>query len=187
MPGKHRNELPPKSELELLFDYRPETGELIWKPRTPDMFQQTEGRTKDHACSQWNARWAGKPALDKVWKGYKIGRLNYQYVASHRIIWKLMTDETPDLIDHINGVRDDNRFENLRNVDEGGNKRNLRRRKERSGSSQFGVRFNKKNGKWVAQIQIGTFETEEEANAARKNAEALLGYDPNHGSFAALE
>ena len=182
MPGDHRNEMPPQAVLEKMFDYNPETGELNWKSRTPDMFQETT-RSKEHACAQWNSRWAGKPALNKVWKGYKIGRLNYQYVASHRIIWKLMTGDTPDMIDHQNGVRDDNRFENLRNVNESENRKNTRRRVSKR--PYTGVMKDKRTDKWIVQIQVGTYEDLEEAIAARKNAEFLLGYHQNHSRDAA--
>lgn len=49
--------------------------------------------------------------------GYR--RINISSVdwAEHRLIWKVVTGEDPQgVIDHINGIRDDNRFENLRDV-----------------------------------------------------------------------
>jgi hypothetical protein len=35
-------------------------------------------------------------------------------VMAHRIVWKMFNGDEPDFIDHINGVRSDNRIENLR-------------------------------------------------------------------------
>lgn len=63
---------------------------------------------------------------DGVGCGYagRLGSGGYRRVylclfdwAEHRLIWKVVTGQEPrGLVDHINGVRDDNRFENLRDV-----------------------------------------------------------------------
>lgn len=173
-------ELPSQEKLKLMFDYRPESGELIWKARTPDMFPDTAGRTKEHACAQWNSRWAGKPALSKAWNGYRGGSLNYKYVSAHRVIWKLVHGVDAEVIDHINGVRDDNRLENLRSVSYTENARNRRLGKNNT-SGVLGVHFSKRTGKWAVNIGLGSFETKEEAIAARNSAQALLGFHKNHG------
>ena len=173
-------ELPAQDHLKLMFDYRPETGELFWKARTPDMFPDTMGRAKEHSCAQWNSRWAGKPALSKAWNGYVGGSLNYKYVSAHRVIWKLMTGDDAEIVDHINGVKHDNRFENLRSVSYSENNRN-RRVNKNSTSGTLGVHFAKRTGKWTAYITIGSFDTKEEAVAARKAAQEFLGYHENHG------
>lgn len=180
MPRKNAIELPSQEMLKRMFDYNIETGELFWKARTPDMFSDTEGRTKEHSCAQWNSRRAGKPALSKAWDGYRGGSLNYQYIAAHRVIWKLMTGEQPEVIDHINGIRDDNRFFNLRNVDYSTNSKNRRIGKNNT-SGSLGLHFHKKYQKWTASINIGTFDTKEEAIAARKDAQVKLGFHENHG------
>ena len=77
-------------------------------------------------------------------------------------------------IDHINGIRDDNRLENLRWVSGSQNCRN--KKKRANCSSQYkGVGWNKNNKKWEAQITInktrkhlGYFNTELEAFNAWK-------------------
>jgi hypothetical protein len=38
-------------------------------------------------------------------------------IAAHRVVWKLITGNDPQgVVDHINGIRDDNRPDNLRDV-----------------------------------------------------------------------
>ena len=47
--------------------------------------------------------------------GYISGQLLGKIYKEHRLIWLLNTGTWPeDQLDHINGVRDDNRIENLR-------------------------------------------------------------------------
>lgn len=49
--------------------------------------------------------------------GYRRLRVDGIGYAAHRLIWKLEKRRDPTgFIDHINGVRDDNRIENLRDV-----------------------------------------------------------------------
>ena len=45
---------------------------------------------------------------------------------AHRIAWVLMTGEQPNYIDHINGVKHDNRWHNLRSVTASENMQNKR-------------------------------------------------------------
>lgn len=101
----------------------------------------------------------------------------------HQIIWYMMTGQlsTRDMpIDHINGVRDDNRWCNLRMVPRKVNNWNRRPRCE---TGHIGVR--KQRGRYQAFIgcrenfrHLGTFDTIEEAAGARKRAETdrLISY-----------
>jgi hypothetical protein len=183
MAGKHRVSLPSQEVLKQMLDYDPKSGLLWWKHRTPEMFASTAGRSQLHSCAQFNSKWGGKLAIDKEWNGYLVGRLNYLNVQAHRVIWKWMTGEDADVVDHIDGNGCNNAFVNLRNVTEGENHRNRKLR----GDNKYGVhgvRFDRKSKKWVAIIQI-TCPTLEEAVAARKAAEAVLGYHENHGRKAA--
>jgi len=182
MKRKNTIQLPTQDELNALLAYDKETGRLFWKARTPEMFAETTGRTRMHACSLWNSRWSGKEGLDKLNDGYRMGVINYQPVSAHRVIWKMVHGEDPMIIDHINGIRDDNRVENLRNVTDSVNRKNERRRV--SNRPYTGVMKDKKTDKWIVQIQVGTYADLDEAIAARKNAEFLLGYHKNHGREA---
>ena len=76
------------------------------------------------------------------------------------------------IVDHINGIRLDNRKENLRAVNAKQNAQNSKPRKN-STSKYKGVCYDKKANKWQAQIKIdgkstylGTFTSEEEAAKA---------------------
>ena len=107
----------------------------------------------------------------------------------HRYIWETAFGPIPEgmYIDHINGVRHDNRLENLRLVDRTGNARNAKRRND-SSSGVTGVHFHKQHGKWNSRInhegkrvELGLYRDWFEAVCARKAAEVRLGYHENHG------
>ncbi len=72
-------------------------------------------------------------------------------------------------VDHINGDGLDNRRENLRIVTRSQNLRN-RKTFKNSKSGFKGVIFNPVNGKWKAIINLGTFDTSEEAAKAYDEA-----------------
>ncbi len=111
-----------------LLTYNPETGGLYWKPRTVSMFKGTSGRTPEHACANWNARHAGQKAFTaKGNHGYLVGRIFGRSYLAHRVIMCLMTGKWPDQeVDHINGDRTDNRWQNLRKCNHAQNSRNAR-------------------------------------------------------------
>lgn len=90
-----------------------------------------------------------------------------------------MTDEEPDTIDHINGIVDDNRWENLRSVSHKINNRNKPAPNTSSGVS--GVRYLSETGRWVVQIKssgkvyhIGHFYHALDAIQARIEAEEIF-------------
>ena len=81
-------------------------------------------------------------------------------------------------IDHINGVKDDNRFKNLREATRTENIRNQKLPRVDNASGVAGVSWYKKYGKWVARIQVhgkrislGYFSNLCDAVTARKAAE----------------
>lgn len=161
--------------LRELLDYNPETGELRWKPRPATMFKA------EHWQRTWNTRQAGRPAFTVGDKGYRRGMIFRRMYLAHVVAWAISTGKWPDgQIDHINGVRDDNRLANLREVTRSENCRNGKRRS----SNTSGVNGVARHGdRWRAYIMVhlGIFDTLEEAAAARKDAESRLGYHPNHG------
>ena len=110
--------------------------------------------------------------------------MNCEYSA-HYVIWVMNYGEIEEdkQIDHIDHDRKNNRLENLRLVDIFGQRRNMSISK-RNKSGKVGVRYDKVNCKWVAEIAgnwLGRFNTFEEAAAARESAEQQLGFHPNHG------
>ena len=56
---------------------------------------------------------------------YRKIYVNCKNVYLHRVIYQLVTGIEPNYIDHINGNREDNSIENLRNVDQCRNMQNL--------------------------------------------------------------
>lgn len=182
------NKLPSKEELDKLLRYEPDTGLLFWRRRTEDLFVNRGGHSPAHTCAKWNGRFADKPALIKVMHGYRAGRLNRDYVMAHRVIWKLMTNVDPIQVDHIDGDRSNNRWENLRNVTIAENRRNVARRSDNT-SGAVGVHWDRRLKKWVASIvlktvYLGAFDSFDEAVAARKAAEVEYGFHANHGRKA---
>jgi len=176
--------LPSKEVLDSLLKYDPETGAFFWRVRPVTMFSlgrsTARPRSAEHACNQWNSRWAGKPAMTKKHDGYWYGRIFYQQVLAHRVAWKIMTGADPIEVDHIDGNRGNNKWSNLRNGTRADNLRNVRLRRNNK-SGYHGVYFSKNQQKWIANITIGTFNSKEEAVEARKKYEKLLGFHPNHG------
>ncbi|AEI91245.1 gp45 [Escherichia phage phiEB49] len=106
----------------------------------------------------------------------------------HRIIWEMHNGAIPDgmQIDHINGIRDDNRIENLRCVSASGNRRNLCKRRRRLPGVN-GVNYNQRDDLWHAMISdngkaisLGHYKSFISACEARIVAEVSLGYHRNH-------
>jgi hypothetical protein len=147
--------------------YDPETGHFTWKV-------QRSGKTK-----------AGMRAGTKNRLGYINLRIDYRGFGAHRVAWAMQYGVWPNGdIDHINGIRDDNRIVNLRDVSRGSNLQNQRRAHRDSKSGILGVKANK-CGTFSAMItsqyklhSLGTFNTAAEASAAYQSAKRLLHDQP---------
>lgn len=180
--------MPSQEFLRQILDYDPETGKLFWKERDVSLFPAVTPSRSRSLCALWNERYANNEALGSVNKqGYKAGRILNQTVTAHRVIWKLVTGKDPDQVDHINGLRSDNRLSNLRNVDRLTNQRNAGMRRDNM-SGATGVGWVKASGKWQARITVfdrrihlGRFNTFNDAVSARKAAEREHGFHENHG------
>ena len=130
----------------------------------------------------------GPCGLSRNSSGYLQVRYNGIKYAQHRIIWKIMTGHWPrGQVDHINGVRTDNRWENLREVSGGENSKN-RRNQVNNKSGIPGISWCKRSDRWLARISVegarvhlGYFDTLLQAATARWNAEREYGYHENHG------
>lgn len=177
--------LPTVERLRKLLDYNPETGEIKWKLRGIDEFAHAKRAPEIHA-KIWNAKNAGKPALNCAKSnGYLCGAIGNRQLLQHRVIWKLMTGEEPEHIDHINGNPQDNRWENLRSVSRAVNMRNMRKSRAntsgRTGVYKVGQRWSAKGNIRKKGLSLGSFATFEEAAKAREDWERQQGYHPNHG------
>lgn len=113
-------------------------------------------------------------------QGYRYIEIDGVKHKEHRLAWLYVTGEWPEhTIDHINGVRDDNRFMNLRDVSRSINKQNTRSSYACNPSGFLGV--SRHQHLWQASIQInrkqkylGRFKTPEEAHEAYLSAKRLL-------------
>jgi len=117
---------------------------------------------------------------------------NMVYLA-HRVAYVYMTGEQPDEIDHINHIRTDNRWCNLRSVSKLENQKNRTIQKNNT-SGVVGLVWNKKDSAWLVRIKanhkniyIGHFKDKFEAICARKSAEFRYGFHPNHGRINSEE
>lgn len=106
--------------------------------------------------------------------GYRSIRIRGASYQAHRLAWLHNYGEWPtgDL-DHINGIKSDNRIVNLRDVSRAVNCQNIRHAQRDNASGFLGVSLPKKGRKWVAQIYhdgkkrtIGYFITPEQAHEA---------------------
>lgn len=118
----------------------------------------------------------GSIAGSMMRNGYiRITIKRYGY-AAHRLIWLYMHGNfPPHEIDHINGIKNDNRLLNLRLATKSENGIN-QRLSSKNTSGYKGVYLNKPSKKWIAQCRsggkrhhLGCFDTAEEAHAAYKD------------------
>lgn len=172
-------------QLARLLRYEPETGKLFWLPRPLEFFHDSGGRyTAERAKQIFDTSFANKEALTaRNPAGYARGNLFGRNVMAHRAAFCLMTGGWPEhQIDHINGVRDDNRWVNLREADNRQNQQNSASAKG-SSSKYVGVALCKKSLRWIAyicpdgtKVHLGSFRSEEDAARARdKAAKEMFG------------
>lgn len=181
-----KTRLPSADMLNLLLTYEPSTGLLYWRERPVEMF--IDGRqSAQHNAAIWNGRYANKPAFTaESVNGYRRGTIDGVHFLAHRVIWKMMTGDTPDEIDHENGNPRDNRWANLRAVDRATNFKNKKVSKNNKLAVMGVCKGRRENWRAYAwdgrkQIHLGEFATIDEAKAARKSWEASNGYHMNHG------
>lgn len=137
--------------------YCPFNGTLTWK------------------VSNRGHRKAGDPAGSYNRQGYRRVKIRQKVYLVHRLAWALAYGEwPPGELDHINGIRDDNRICNLRAATRWENCQNI---------TPKGVRFEPSRGKWLARIHrvgktrnLGRYNSEAEAVAVyQKAARELRG------------
>lgn len=157
------------TRLKELLHYDPSTGHFKWRV-------QRRGAVKP-----------GDTAGRLEGKGYiQIGIDGTRYQA-HRLAWFYTFNVMPSgVIDHINGIRTDNRISNLRDVSFSENLQNFRNPRKGTASGLLGV--SKKGERWVATIcrnlkvyRLGTYNTAEEAHQAYLAAKSTFEEESHHG------
>lgn len=160
-------------QVREVLAYNPETGELTHN-------QSRSGVTKGRRAGYFNFR------------GYIEVHLFGRLYRGHRIAWLLHYGEWPTAeIDHINGLKSDNRIKNLRCVPGLANTHNMTRARRDNTSGFAGVR---KNGSgWSSSIRVegkrfhlGTFKTAEEASAAYLDAKSSFHIGASDAAIASL-
>lgn len=111
-------------------------------------------------------------------------QLDGVFYKAHQLVWLYLYGYIPDEMDHKNGIRWDNRPENLREATRSQNNANSERRTGVGGLR--GVTWFERDQKWKAQIRIdgrckhlGYFDTVEQAHVAYLNAADIV-----HGEYA---
>lgn len=113
--------------------------------------------------------------------GYIRIRIDKEDYVAHRLAWFYVYGKWPEnQIDHINGVRTDNRINNLRDVCVRQNQENQRRAQKGNRSGFLGVSWNNKDQKWWSRISVngkfnylGSYDKPEDAHAAYVEAKRL--------------
>lgn len=137
-----------------------------------------------------------QPAGTEI-NGYRqIGiKLNGKVIVfyAHRIAYLLYHRHWPEnQVDHINRNREDNAKENLRDVTDADNKKNMSLRNDNM-SGNSGVCWHKGAKKWMVQICVdgkpiygGLFRDKERAFKKAKQMHRENGFHENHGVTTAL-
>ncbi len=133
-----RYENPDLAVFRRLLNYDPETGYFYWKVSR-------------------GGRKAGTRAGSKNANGYLKIRIKGTDYRAHRLAWLFVTGDWPDHdIDHVNGNRLDNRFENLRDVTHAVNHRN-RKMNPANSSGWPNVFWDKQRAKWRVVFQFKVY------------------------------
>lgn len=172
------------NDLRKLLRADPATGKLFWLERPRCFFND------DMTCTRWNTRHAGQEAFTSVNNhGYIQGGILNQKYSGHHVIWALCHGRWPrHQIDHINGVRTDNRIKNLRDVPQSQNVKNSRLSSNNT-SGICGVRWDGARSKWFAYGRadgpiknLGRYSCLGLAIKARMKFQKENGFSPRHGT-----
>lgn len=146
-------------QLHNLLHYDPETGVFTWRTTNKYRREIKVGDRAGYADA----------------KGYWLHRVNGATYLAHRLAWFYVHGEwPPHQVDHINGIRDDNRISNLRLATRTQNARNRALRSDNT-SGHAGIHFDKRDKNWRVQSSlngrnayVGIFATLDEAITARE-------------------
>lgn len=115
-------------------------------------------------------------------RGYRVIKIGQKAYKAHKLAILYMTGIWPEQVDHRNGQKADNRFENLRCADNFINAQNKHHAVSGSASGLIGAhRGGWKGRRWVASIchngvqtYLGIYQTAEEAHEVYLQAKRAL-------------
>ena len=115
--------------------------------RLNELFVYKDGKLYNRTTRS-NRAMKGAEAGCKKKGGYIQTVIDRKYYYAHRLIWIMHNGDIEEglCIDHKNGIKDDNRIDNLRKVTLQENSFN---------TSSKGYYFHEKNQKWMAKICVG--------------------------------
>ena len=167
--------------------YNHVSGELTWKKRPRSHFSTDRGYNTFY--SQKVGRKTGCRSETKDGLFYLKVAINKKLYLAHRLAWIIYHGEIPAgmEIDHIDHNGENNAIDNLRLVTSSENKQN-RTMVSTNKSGKMGVYHSRKTGRWVAEIFVnneryglGSFNSIDDAIAAREKAELEFNFHNNHG------
>lgn len=147
-----------------VLSYDAESGVFVWKE-----------------VSEFSNRKVGDVAGSKNKLGRIIIKIDGEYYYASRLAWLYVTGNWPIYgVDHKNGIKSDNRFDNLRDAPTQINAENKRTAQKNNKSGLMGV-CTDGNGRYRARITInyaikclGSFDTPEQAHEAFLKAKREL-------------
>jgi len=158
-------------------------GPMLTQELCHSLFRYDNGKLVRKVTTSWAAK-AGTEAGCVDGKGYLRVTIFKRGYLIHRVVWFMHHGTWPDMLDHINGDKLDNRIENLRPCNSSQNQQNVEGWASNT-SGVKGVDYQKQRKKYRARISVGRsrvtlgrFDTLEEA--AKVVQEARTKY---HGEF----
>jgi len=153
-----------QDRLKKLLSYDPQTG-LFTRLARPGKRSDLVGTI------------AGSPSN----QGYILINVDNQKYRAHRLAWFYVTGRWPSaLLDHRNRLKDDNRWDNLREATKAQNEQS-KAPSSINTSGTKGVAWSRATKKWQAYIDhpgiarhIGVFESFKDAVAARRSKEQQI-------------
>lgn len=143
--------------------YDPVSGDFHWS----ESAKRKAGQKAGGLCLTW---------------GYRKIKADGKLHMAHRLAWKIYYGHWPnDEVDHINGIKSDNRISNLRIATRSENAQNQWYAHKGNPSGYLGVSWHAPSQKWRARIcsngnntHIGYFSSKEEASTEYKKTKAML-------------
>lgn len=158
-----------QERLHELLNYNPFTGIFTWK------------------VNRSNIK-IGDVAGTNNGKDYLVLRIDKHRYYCHRLAWLYVHGNfSKNNIDHINGIRFDNRISNLREATYSENMQNRKSSPSNSTTGFLGVMFDKSRSQWKATIKVnGVYKYLGRYNSAEEAHQAYLVAKRKFHSFCTI-